>query len=58
MKDNNTALRIQIAQGKALEDMDYLLETHATPDFIQITGSIGGDVITRRYYDDGSVYAK
>ncbi|MCI8582835.1 MAG: hypothetical protein HFH13_06865 [Dorea sp.] len=50
--------RINKAQEIALEYFDYLIETVPTPDYIQIVGSIGGDISTYRIYDDGSVYAK
>lgn len=31
--------------------VDYVLETHTAPDFIECVCSIGGDVITFRVYD-------
>lgn len=37
---------------------DYILEEHKTPDFIEIVGSMGGDVLTFRVYKDGSVFEK
>lgn len=50
--------RVRKAQDKALEHLDYILETISTPDFVEIVGSVGGDTITYRVYDDGSVYEK
>lgn len=37
---------------------DYILETHTTPDFVEIVGSIGGDIERCRVYKDGMVVAK
>ena len=50
--------RIDKAQEIAIEYFDYLIETTPTLDYVQIVGSIGGDISTYRIYDDGSVYAK
>ena len=41
-----------------LERLEYIMDYHTAPDFIDVTGTIGGDVITYRIYDDGSVYEK
>ena len=57
MKDN-TKKRIEKAQNKALESLDYILETIPTPDFVEIVGRVGGDTVTYRVYDDGSVYER
>lgn len=46
--------RVRKAQDKALEHLDYILETIPTPDFVEIVG----DVVTYRVYNDGSVYEK
>ena len=50
--------RVRKAQDKALEHLDYILETIPTPDFVEIVGSVGGDVATYRVHNDGSVYEK
>lgn len=50
--------RIRKAQDKVMEHLDYILETVSTPDFVEIVGRVGGDVVTYRVYDDGSVYEK
>lgn len=50
--------RIRQAQDKAMERLDYIMETAAAPDFVEIVGRVGGDVVTYRVYDDGSVYEK
>ena len=52
------AERAREAQDKALEHLDYILETILTPDFVEIVGRVGGDIVTYRVYDDGSVYGK
>lgn len=50
--------RIRKAQDKVMEHLDYILETVPTPDFVEIVGRVGGDIVTYRVYDDGSVYGK
>ena len=50
--------RIQKAQDRALERLDYILETTPTSDFVEIVGRMGGDTVTYRVYDDGSMYEK
>ena len=50
--------RVKKAQNKALESLDYILETIPTPDFVEIVGRVGGDTVTYRVYDDGSVYER
>ena len=54
----NTTERIRKAENKALESLDYILETIPTPDFVEIVGRVGGDTVTYRVYDDGSVYER
>lgn len=54
----DTAERVRKAQDKALECLDYILETISTPDFVEIVGRVGGDTVTYRVYNDGSVYEK
>lgn len=50
--------RISKAQDRALERLDYILETIPAPDFVEIVGRMGGDTITYRVYDDGSMYER
>ena len=50
--------RIQKAQDRALESLDYILETIPASDFVEIIGRMGGDTVTYRVYDDGSMYEK
>lgn len=48
--------RIQRAKGKALECyFDYILEVRPCRDFVEIVGSMGGDVMMFRFYDSGAV---
>lgn len=54
----DTSMRIKRAQDRALESLDYILETYPAPDFVEITGRIGGDTVTYRVYDDGSMYER
>ena len=50
--------RIKKAQDIALEDMDYILDVFHAPDFVEFVGRMGGDTVTYRVYDDGSVYER
>jgi len=50
--------RTDRAQEKALEYLDYIMECFETPDFVEVTGRMGGDVITYRVYDDGAMYER
>ena len=50
--------RVREVQNKALESLDYILETIPTPDFVEIVGRVGGDTVTYKVYDDGSVYER
>ena len=54
----DTEERIRKAQDKALERLDYILETVSDKDFVEIVGRVGGDVVTYRVYNDGSVCEK
>lgn len=55
---NEKKKRIEKAQDMALERLDYILETIPTPDFVEIVGRMGGDTVTYRVYDDGSMYER
>ena len=51
--------RIKKAQDIALEDMDYsILDVFPAPDFVEVVGRMGGDTVTYRVHDDGSVYER
>ena len=50
--------RVNRAQDRALESLDYVMDCYETPDFVEVTGRMGGDVITYRVFDDGRIYAK
>ena len=50
--------RVKKAMELALERLDYIIDYHTAPDFVEVIGSMGGDVITYRIYDDGSIYEK
>lgn len=41
-----------------LEQLDYIMDYYAALDFVEVTERVGGDVITYRIYDDGSVYER
>ena len=50
--------RVNRAQDRALESLDYVMDCYETSDFVEVTGRMGGDVITYRVFDDGRIYAK
>lgn len=50
--------RVEQAQERVLENLDYVMECREAPDFVEVTGSIGGDVVTYRVYDNGDMYAR
>ena len=50
--------RMNRAQDRALERLDYVMDCYEAPDFVEVTGSMGGDVITYRIFDDGRMYVK
>lgn len=47
--------RVEAAQKKAMEIMDYILEIREAPNFVEVVGCTGGDARTFRFYDDGLV---
>ena len=55
---NGDNKRIAKAQDMVLERLDYILETIPAPDFIEIVGRVGGDTVTYRVYNDGSIYER
>lgn len=52
--------RVNKAQDILLEErgLDYVVDCYETPDFVEVVGNIGGDVVTYRVYDDGSITAR
>lgn len=50
--------RVSKAQDIALERLDYVTNCTETPEFVEVTGCMGGDTITYRVYDDGSIYER
>lgn len=50
--------RVEQVQERALGNLDYVMECREAPDFVEVTGSIGGDIVTYRVYDNGDVYAR
>ena len=53
LKRNET--RVKKAMDIALEQLDYIIDYEVTTDFVEIVGKMGGDVVTYRIYDDGTV---
>lgn len=52
--DRGNKKRIEKAQNKSLESLDYILETIPTPDFVEITGQIqsGGFSLSEQSYQE------
>lgn len=50
--------RIKKAEDKALEKLEYILQSIPAPDFVEIIGRIGGHTISCQVYDDGSIYER
>lgn len=50
--------RVEQVQERALGNLDYVMECREAPDSVEVTGSIGGDIVTYRVYDNGDVYAR
>lgn len=53
-----TKKRIEKAHNRALESLDYILETIPAPGFDEIVGCVGGDTATYRVHDDGAMYER
>lgn len=56
--DKKSKDRVQRAQDRALESLDYIMECQEALDFVEVVGRMGGDVITYRIYDDGRMYER
>lgn len=59
-RDKRSNERIERAQNIALEErgLDYILEVREGYDFVEVVGSIGGDVLKYRIYDDETCYER
>lgn len=55
-----TSDRIKAACMKLLQEdgIEEIIETHETPDYVQVHGKTGGDYVTFRVYNDGRIYEK
>ena len=53
MKKRPESTRVKQATKKAREVFDYILEVYEARDFVEIVARVGGDTVTRRYYDNG-----
>lgn len=56
MKDEEA--RVNKAMDIALEHLEYVIDYRTAPEFVEVTGRMGGDTITYRIYNDGSVYER
>jgi hypothetical protein len=50
--------RVNRAQDRALERLDYVIDCREASDFVEVTGRMGGDTITYRIYNDGRMYER
>lgn len=52
--------RISKAQDIALDEggLDYVIDVAPTPDFVEVVGRKGGDVVTYRVMNDGQFYER
>lgn len=55
--EKNTG-RVNRAQERALERLDYIMDCYEALDFVEVTGRVGGDVVTYLIYDDGTLYER
>lgn len=56
--NKETKKRVDKAVNLVINRFDYILETTGTPDFVEVTGKMGGDCITYRVYNDGTIYER
>lgn len=54
MRANDSARSVK-AQKKICGRLDYIIDIYESVGFVDITGKIGGDIITYRVYDNGTV---
>lgn len=45
--------RVEAARAKALAVFDRIIEIHPEMGYVEIVASVGGDIVVRRYYDNG-----
>ena len=38
--------------------VEFIEDYRCTPDFVEVIGNAGGDVLTFRVYNDGSIYER
>lgn len=48
--------RVKAAKKKAKSVFDKILDVYEERDFVEIVARVGGDTVTRRYYNDGREY--
>lgn len=56
----NEKERVYKAQDIALDEggLDYVIDVTPTPDFVEVVGRKGGDVVTYRVMNDGQFYER
>ena len=45
-------------QNQVLGSLEYIFETIPALGFVEVMGCVGGDIVTYRAYDDGSIYQR
>ena len=50
--------RVKRAMELAMEHLDYIIDHRTAPEFVEVTGRMGREMITYRIYNDGSMYER
>lgn len=50
--------RVKRAMELAMEHLDCIIDHRTAPEFVEVTGRMGREMITYRIYNDGSMYER
>lgn len=50
--------RLDNVRKRFLEHHDRILDMYDAGAFVEVTGTVGGDVVTYRYYNNGDVFER
>lgn len=50
--------RLDDIRKRFLAINDRILDMYDAGSFVEVTGTVGGDVVTYRYYNNGKVYQR
>lgn len=53
-----TNKRLENIRKQFLAINDRILDMYDAGSFVEVTGTVGGDVVTYRYYNNGKVYQR